>query len=93
MYIKDDALRILAVLYNHKIKGIDEIRSDNSEIIKLGLSEIKFKNALEFLKEKKLSKVYNKSPVLKTKLVDIFDEPKEKTKEELEEEVKYEYEK
>ncbi len=94
MSIKGDALKILAVLYNHKIKGIDEVRSDNSEIIKLGLSEIEFKNALEFLQGKKFVKIHSKLITRMLGPTDLFDldRPKEKSKEELEEDAKYEYE-
>ena len=54
MTIKDDALKILVILYNNKIKGNNEVRSDNQEIKQLELSKVEFNNALEFLEGKKL---------------------------------------
>src|SRR3989338_1879894 len=92
MPIQNDALRVLAVLYNHKIKGIDEVRSDNPEILKLELSKIEFKDALEHLKGKKYVKAYIKLITRVSEPKDLFDLDKEKSKEELEEDEKYEYE-
>lgn len=91
MSIKNDALKILAILYNNKIKGINEVRSDDSEIEKLELSEIEFNNATEFLKGKKLSKINRK---IHTRVIenDISNDSDEKTPEEIEEDKKFEYE-
>src|SRR3989338_2541211 len=77
MPIQNDALRVLAVLYNHKIKGIDEVRSDNPEILKLELSKIEFKNALEHLKGKKYEyeRKINHMTIL-TKGIDLMENDK-----------------
>lgn len=54
MTISDDALQILTVLYNNKIKGVAKVKSDDQNILKLSLSEIELNNAIEFLVGKKL---------------------------------------
>jgi len=93
MSIKKDSLKILVILYNYKIKGISEVRSDDAEIINLKLSETEFNNAYEFLRGKKFAKVYCRLPPTKIRATtDFSNESKEKTKVELEDDAKYKYE-
>ncbi len=93
MSMNSDALKILTVLYNYKIKGINDVRSDDTAIKDLKLSDIEFNNAREFLCEKKFAKVYGHLTMSNLISSDIFEESEQTTKEELEENAKYEYEK
>ncbi|MBI5389294.1 hypothetical protein HZB01_02850 [Candidatus Woesearchaeota archaeon] len=85
MTIITDSLKILEVLYNHKIRGEGTVCSDDPEITRLGLSNIELTNATEYLNERKFVKVSRRGIHIPKmiKEVDLFgDGYQEQTKEE-----------
>ena len=80
--IKENALKILNILYNKKTMfGQDEICSEDKDIINLNFTEIDFKNAISYLKDEKYIKIRRKLVVnTKVEVVSAFDDIKSETK-------------